>query len=52
MRKRMLLLLVARRRAVMLLFAPLAVLRSVARAAGLVWGVLDMATPGEWRPRR
>jgi glycosyltransferase involved in cell wall biosynthesis len=44
--------LVKRRGAEMLLFAPLAALRAGARALGLGWGVLDMVTPGQWRPRR
>ncbi len=44
--------LVRRRGATMLAFAPLATVRAFARGLGLVWGVLDMVTPGEWRPRR
>ena len=44
--------LTARRGAEMLLFAPLATLRAFARGLGLTWGILDMVTPGQWRPRR
>ncbi len=44
--------LMKRRGAEMIAFAPLASVRAFARGLGLVWGVLDWATPGNWRPRR
>lgn len=44
--------LASRRGSEMLAFVPLAVIRAFARGIGLGWGLLDMMTPGQWKPRR
>lgn len=44
--------LMRRRGGEMAWFAVLAMIRALARGVGLTWGVLDMLTPGQWRPRR
>jgi glycosyltransferase involved in cell wall biosynthesis len=44
--------LAGRRGPEMLAFAPLAAVRALARGLGMLWGVLDLLTPGDWTPRR